>query len=153
MNSSADSKTGINRNEVQILKQTESKLHMMENCINTTTLPLHILDVLWMMYGETFYDRQKSVPLRAVVICRLIIFRGRARYNLNLLPVTYSNKVVYWFIYWSLTTDRSKAVVLLWFSVVRFWYHSFSDVSPYECSVWVAEWSPYHMFSFHFDCL
>ena len=30
-------------------------------------------------------------------------------------------------------TDRSKAVVLLWFSVACFWCQSFGDVSPYVC--------------------
>ena len=29
---------------------------------------------------------------------------------------------------------RSKAVVLLWFSVACFWCQSFGDVSPYVCS-------------------
>ena len=31
-------------------------------------------------------------------------------------------------------TDRSKAVVLLWFSDARFGVKSFGDVSPYVCS-------------------
>ena len=31
-------------------------------------------------------------------------------------------------------TDRSKAVVLLWFSVACFWCQSFGDVSPHVCS-------------------
>ena len=31
-------------------------------------------------------------------------------------------------------TDRSKAVVLLRFSVACFWCQSFGDVSPYVCS-------------------
>ena len=44
-------------------------------------------------------------------------------------------------------TDRSKAVVLLWFSFACFWYQSFGDVSPYVfsyyfSSVSVAEWLP-----------
>ena len=42
-------------------------------------------------------------------------------------------------------TDRSKAVVLLWFSVACVSCQSFGDVSLYVCSyyfssVWVAEW-------------
>ena len=46
-------------------------------------------------------------------------------------------------------TDRSKAVVLLWFfSIVCFWFQSFGEVSPYVCSyyfcsVCVAEWQPF----------
>ena len=50
-------------------------------------------------------------------------------------------------------TDRSKAVVMLWFSVACFWCQSFGDVSPYVyfiwytryyfSSVWVAEWPPF----------
>ena len=61
-------------------------------------------------------------------------------------------------------TDRSNAVVLLWFSVACFWCQSFDDFSSYVCSfyfytVWVAEWSPfweilahsvYRMFSLYF---
>ena len=31
-------------------------------------------------------------------------------------------------------TDRSKAIILLWFSVTCFWCQSFGDVSPYVCS-------------------
>ena len=31
-------------------------------------------------------------------------------------------------------TDRSMSVVLLWFSVARFWCQSFGDVLPYGCS-------------------
>ena len=34
----------------------------------------------------------------------------------------------------TLITDRSKAIILLWFSVTCFWYQSFGDVSPYMCS-------------------
>ena len=30
-------------------------------------------------------------------------------------------------------TDRSKAVVLLWFPVICFWCQSFGDGSPYVC--------------------
>ena len=33
-------------------------------------------------------------------------------------------------------TDRSKAVVLMWFSVACFWCQSFGDVSPYVCSLY-----------------
>ena len=33
-----------------------------------------------------------------------------------------------WFI------DTDQAVVLLWFSVARFWRQSLGDVSPYVCS-------------------
>ena len=37
-----------------------------------------------------------------------------------------------------LITDRSKAVVMLWFSVVCFWCQSFGDVSPYVCSYYLT---------------
>ena len=45
-------------------------------------------------------------------------------------------------------TDRSKAVVLLWFSVTCFWCPSFGHVSPFVCSYYfssvsVAEWPPF----------
>ena len=45
-------------------------------------------------------------------------------------------------------TARSKAVVLLWFSVACFWCQSFGDVSPYVYSYYfssgsVAEWPPF----------
>ena len=44
-------------------------------------------------------------------------------------------------------TDRSKAVVLLWFFVVCFWCQSFGDVPAHVCSyfssVSVAEWPPF----------
>ena len=43
------------------------------------------------------------------------------------------------------TFDLSKAVVLLWLSVVCFWCQSFGDIPPYVClyyfsSVSIAEW-------------
>ena len=37
-------------------------------------------------------------------------------------------------------SDRSKAVVLLWFSVACFWCQSFGDVSPYVCSNYFLIW-------------
>ena len=45
-------------------------------------------------------------------------------------------------------TDRSNAVVLLWFFVDCFWCQCFGDVSPYVCSYYfssvsVAEWPPF----------
>ena len=45
-------------------------------------------------------------------------------------------------------TDRSKAVVLFWFSVACFWCQSFGGVSPYVCSyfmVWFGLFSG-HLF-------
>ena len=35
-------------------------------------------------------------------------------------------------------TDRSKTVVLLWFSVACFWCQRFDDVSPYVCSYYFS---------------
>ena len=35
-------------------------------------------------------------------------------------------------------SDRSKAVVLLYFSVACFWRQSFGDVSPYVCSYYFS---------------
>ena len=32
------------------------------------------------------------------------------------------------------------SVVLLWFSVSRFWYQGFSDISPYLCSYYFYFW-------------
>ena len=51
-------------------------------------------------------------------------------------------------VYYSIMADRSKAVVLLWFSVACFWCQRFCDVPPYVCSyyfsfVLVAEWPPF----------
>ena len=48
-------------------------------------------------------------------------------------------------------TDRSKVVILLWFSVACFWCQRFGDVSLYVCSyyyiifgsVLVAKWPPF----------
>ena len=45
-------------------------------------------------------------------------------------------------------TDRSTAVVFMWFFVAWFWCQSFYKVSPYMCSYYlssdsVAEWPPF----------